>query len=79
MKKFTVLSIVMLLAAWSSVTTAVDMNRMEGDRMWNCMQRYQEMEKATRGKLQPGQTGEIYQWTPGGLRRACELWPPASG
>jgi len=80
MRKFATLLIAMLLAAWGSVTTAVDMNRVEGARLWNCMRQYQEeMEKATRGKIQPGQAGEIYRLIPGDLRRACELVPPTGG
>jgi hypothetical protein len=81
MRKLAVLLSVMLLVAWGSVTIAVDMNRVEGARIWNCMQKYQkmEMDKATRDKFQPGQIGDIYQTIPGDIRSACELAPPAGG
>lgn len=79
MRKLAVLLIVTLLIAWGSVTIAVDMNRIEGARMWNCMERYQRMEKATRDQVQPGQVGEIYRQFPFDVRRACELVPPTGG
>ena len=79
MRKFAVLLIAMFLMAWGSATIAADMNRVEGARLWKCMRQYQEMEKATRGKIQPGQEGDIYQLIPGDWRRACELVPPTGG
>jgi len=80
MRKFATLVVVILLAAWGSVTTAVDMNRVEGDRLSNCMQqRFQEVERAARDKVQSGQAGEIYRPLPSDLWRACQLAPPTGG
>jgi len=79
MKKLVVLTIAMFLGAWGSVTMAVDMNRIEGARIWNCMERYRNMEKVTRGQIQPGQTTDSHRVIPDDLRRACELAPATPG
>ncbi|MBI4962742.1 MAG: hypothetical protein HY913_05635 [Desulfomonile tiedjei] len=79
MRIFTVLLMVVALGVWGTGATAVDMNRVEGPRIWKCMQDYQRMDQTTRDKMQPGQTGTVYLPLPTDIRRACQLVPSDAG